>query len=46
MALSEGQKVTLNFDFRGRMSTFQAENTSKNGPFKAENNAHRAPEQL
>ena len=39
MTLSEGQILTLNFDFRGHISTFQAENTPKSGPFKTENNA-------
>ena len=39
MALSEGQNLTLNFNFRGHISTFRAKNTTKSGPFKAENNA-------
>ena len=46
MALSEGQNLTLNFDFRGRISTFRAENAPKIGHFKAENNAQTTSEQL
>ena len=46
MALSEGQNLTLNFDFRGHISTFRAENTHKSRPFKAENNAQTTSEQL
>ena len=38
--------LNLNFDFSGQISTFQAENTHKNGPVKAENNAETTPEQL
>ena len=38
--------LTLNFDFRGHISTFRAENTDKSRPFKAENNAHTTPAQL
>ena len=39
MTLSEGQILNQNFDFRGHISTFRAKNTTKIGPFKAENNA-------
>ena len=39
MTLSEGQILTQNFDFRGHISTFLAENTSKSTSFKAKNNA-------
>ena len=39
MTLSEGQILTQNFDFRGHISTFRAENTAKSGHFKAENDA-------
>ena len=38
-ALSEGQNLTQIFNFRGHISTFRAKNTTKSGPFKAENNA-------
>ena len=38
--------MTQNFDFRGHLSTFPAENTPKSGPSKAENNAQTTPEQL
>ena len=31
--------LTKNFNFRGHLSTFQAENTPKSGPFKSKNNA-------
>ena len=30
-----------NFDFRGHLSTFRAENIRKSRPFKAENNAQK-----
>ena len=46
MALSEGQNLTLNFDFRGHISTFRAENTRKKGLFKAKNNAQTPSEHL
>ena len=46
MTLSEGQILIENLDFRGRLSTFRAENTPKSGPSKAENNALTIPEQL
>ena len=46
MTLSEGQILTQNFDFRGHISTFRAENTAKSGHFKAENNAQKTSEQL
>ena len=39
MTLSEGQILTQNFDFRGQISTFRAENTPKSKFFKAKNNA-------
>ena len=39
MTLSEGQILTQNFDFRGQISTFCAENTPKSWPFKTKNNA-------
>ena len=38
--------LTENFDFRGHLSTFQAENTPKSRPFKAEKNARTLPKQL
>ena len=38
MTFSEGQNLTYNFDFRGHISTFRAENTHKNGTFMAKNN--------
>merc|ERR1711954_222182 len=44
MTLSEGQILTENFDFRGHISTFRAENTAKSGHFKAENNAQTTSE--
>ena len=34
-----GQILTKYLDFRGHLSTFRAENTPKNGPFKSKNNA-------
>ena len=46
MALSEGQNLTLNFDFRARISTFRAENAPKIGHYKAKNNAQTTSEQL
>ena len=46
MTLSEGQNLTVNFDFRGHIETFRAENTPKSGPFKAENNAQTTSKQL
>ena len=46
MALSEGQNLTLNFDFRGHISAFRAENTPKKGPFKSKNNASTTSELL
>ena len=46
MALSEGQNLTLNFDFRARISTFRAENATKIGHYKAKNNAQTTSEQL
>lgn len=39
MTISEGQKLTRNFDFGGHLSTFRAENTPKSWPFKSKNNA-------
>ena len=39
MTLSEGLFLTKIFDFRGQISTFQAENTPKSSSFKAKNNA-------
>ena len=39
IALSEGQILTYNFDFRGHISTFRAENTAKSGHVNAENDA-------
>ena len=38
--------LTENFDFRGHLSTFEAENTQKSRPFKAKNNAQTLPKQL
>ena len=35
-----------NFNFRGHLSTFGAENTPKSRPFKVENNALTLPKQL
>ena len=46
MALSEGQNLTLNFDFRVDILTFLAENTLKSGSFKAEHNAPPTSEHL
>ena len=46
MTLSGGQILTLNFDFRGHISTFQAETSTKNEPFKTKNNAQTTSEQL
>ena len=46
MTLSEGKILTENFDFRGHISTFRAENTPKKEPFKAKNNAQTTSEQL
>ena len=34
ITLSEGQILTQNLDFRGRISTFRAENTPKSKSFK------------
>ena len=46
MTLSESQNLCWNFDFRGHLSTFRAENTPKSGPFKAQNNAQTLLKQL
>ena len=46
MALSEGQFLTQNYDFRGHISTFRPKNTLKSGGFKAKNNAQTTSEQL
>ena len=46
MTLSEGQILTYNFDFRGHISTFKAENKTKSGYFKAKNNAQITSKQL
>ena len=46
MTLSEGQILTQKFDFRGHISTFQAENTPKNEAFETKNNAQTTSEQL
>ena len=46
MTPSAGQILTKNFDFRGHLSTFRAENTPKNWPFKAKNNAYTTSEHL
>ena len=46
MTLTEGQFLTPNFDFRGHISTFRAENKAKSGHFKAENNAQTTSEHL
>ena len=45
MTLSEGQILTSNFDFRGYISTFRAENKPKSGSFKAKNNVQTTSEQ-
>ena len=39
MALSDGQNLTLNFDFMCHISTFQGKNTPVSQPFEAKNNA-------
>ena len=46
MTPSEGQFLTKNFDLRGQISTFWAENTPKNAFFKAKDNAQTTSEQL
>ena len=46
IALSEGQILTYNFDFRGHISTFRAENTSESEAFKAQNDAWTTSELL
>ena len=46
MTLSDGQNLSLNFDFKGHILTFRAENTAKSGHFKAENNAQTTSEHL
>ena len=38
--------LTENFDFRGHLVTFRAENTPKSRPSKVKNNAQTLPEQL
>ena len=38
--------LTENLDFRGQLSTFEAENTPKSRPFKVENNALTLSKQL
>ena len=39
------QNLSLNFDFRGHILTFRAENTAKSGLFKVKNNANTTSEQ-
>ena len=46
ITISGDQILTYNFDFRGHISTFRAENTPKSKSFKAENNAQTTSEQL
>ena len=46
MTLSEGQILTLNFDFTGHISTFRPQNKPKSRPFKAKNNTQTTSEQL
>ena len=46
MALSAGQNLALNFNFRGHKLTFRAKNKPKSEAFKAKNNAQTASEQL
>ena len=46
MALSEGQNLTLNFDFRCHISTFPGQNTRESEPFEVKNNAETTSEQL
>ena len=41
-----GKMLNKNFDFRGHLSTFLAENKPKSGPSKSKNNALATPEQL
>ena len=41
-----GKLLTLNFNFRGHLSTFQDENTPQSGLVKAQNNAQIIPKQL
>ena len=38
--------LTKNFDFRGHLSTFQAENKPKNRSFNVQNNVYTLPKQL
>ena len=46
MTISESQNLTLNFDFRGHLSTFRPENKPKSRTFKVQNNPQTTPEQL
>ena len=46
MALSEGKNLTINFDFRGRISTFGAKNAPKYEDFKAKDNAQTTSKHL
>ena len=46
MTFSEGQNLTSNFDFRGHISIFWAENKPVIGAFKAKNNAQTTSEHL
>ena len=46
IALSEGQILTYNFDFRGHISPFRAENTSQSVAFKAKNDTQTTSELL
>ena len=46
MTPSEGQDLTLNFDFRGYVLTFGAQSTPKSWSLKAENSAQTTPEQV
>ena len=46
MAHLEGQNLTLNFDFRGYISSFRAKITCKTGGFKVKNTAQTIPEQV
>ena len=46
ITLSDGHNFTNNFDFWGRLSTFEAINTAKSESFKLENDAQTMSKQL
>ena len=46
MTLSESKNLMQNFNFRGHLSSFRAENTPISGPFTPKNNTQTSSKQL